>query len=264
MPLLLVLWTVALLTIIASGLQSSGTVSYTLARNAAEHARREAQAEAALNLAVLSLLDRPSLYREQPQTLRYEQTDFKIEIQDELGRIDLNHADAHLLANLFRAVGLASQEAQKLADRIIDWRDPDDLRRLNGAEAREYDEASAAHRPRNGSFQSKDELRLLLGMTPELFRKVEPVLTIHSGKPSIDSRVAPPLARRALIGDSNAIVAEPQSGGSIGHLAGRAFGVCILSAVGEVSLDWTAVIRLTGDAAKTYWLLEWRQEPCNR
>jgi general secretion pathway protein K len=258
LPLLFVLWTVALLAIVAAASQSSSTLSYTLARNAAELARQETQAEAALNLAVFSFLAMPSL----SQTIRYDGVEHKIEIQDELGRIDLNHADGQLLGNLFRVAGMPAQEAQKIADRIIDWRDSDDLRRLNGAEAREYREAGASYLPRNGSFQSRDELRRVLGMTNEMFRKVEPVVTIHSGKPSIDPRAALPLARRALAGDGDAVLGDANPAIPIGSLAGRAFAFCINAPAKEGSLVWQAVIRLTGDPAKPYWLLEWDRRPC--
>lgn len=262
MPLLFVLWTVALLAIIAAASQSSGTVSYTLARNAAEVARQEAQAEAVLNLVVLLLMEGPA--RQQSRTILYDGEEFKVEIQDELGRIDLNHADGRLLVNLFRAVSTAPQEAEKLADRIVDWRDPDDLRRLNGAEAREYREAGLLYGPRNGSFQSKDELRLVLGMTPELFRKVEPALTIHSGKPGIDPRLAPPLVRQTLAGRDRIyeqdISRAPATIG--GAFAGRAFAVCLTSLGKKNPFTWQAVIRLTGDPAKPYWLLEWYRKLC--
>ncbi len=268
MPLLLVLWSLGLLAIIAAAVQSSGTLSYTLARNAAELASQDAQAEAALNLAVLTLLDGRSPARSagRSQTIHYDGTNIEIEVQDELGLIDLNHADSPLLANLFRATGLPQQEAGKIADRILDWRDLDDLRRLNGAEAREYREAAAPHLPRNGSFQSRDELQLVLGMTLQLFRKVEPVLTIHSGKPGIDPRVAPPLVRRALAG-GDAAFEEAAPGvpmGPMGSLAGRAFALCITLPARSAPLTWQAIVRLTDDPAKPYWLLEWSRKHCNR
>jgi general secretion pathway protein K len=268
MPLLFVLWSLGLLAIIAAAAQSSGTLSYALARNAAELASREAQVEAALNLAVLALLDGRASARSigRSQMILYDGANIEIEIQDQLGLIDLNHADGPLLAKLFRAAGLPPQEASKIADRILDWRDPDDLRRLNGAEAREYREAAAPYLPRNESFQSKDELRLVLGVTPELFRKVEPAITIHSGKPGIDPRVAPPLVRRAHLGESHAVVSDPgpvAAARAFTSLAGRAFAICITLPKREDVFTRKAVIRLTGDPFKPYWLLEQSGKGCD-
>lgn len=262
MPLLLVLWTVGLLAIIAAASQSSGTMSYTLARDAAETARLEARAEAALNLAALSLLEGASLQREGnpglTQSIRYEGSKIQVDIQDELGRIDLNHADTQLLAGLFRAVGMPAQEAASIADRIQDWRDPDDLRRLNGAEAREYRASGASHAPRNAGFQVKDELQLVLGITRDIYQKAEPALTIHSGKPGVDRRIAPPLVQRALGGDTGDFTSTVPTGAR----AGRAFALCIKLPAGKDIVTWEAAIRFTGDSIKPYWLLDWDRKPC--
>jgi type II secretory pathway component PulK len=52
-----------------------------------------------------------------------------------------------------------------LAQAIIDWRDEDDFPRLHGAERDDYMKAGARELPRNGPFESVNELRFVRGMT---------------------------------------------------------------------------------------------------
>lgn len=164
MPLLYVLWTVSLLTIIAVASQSSGTLSYRLVRNTADAVQQEAFADAVLNRTVLFLLDERAGERfpvdGSKKSFTFSDIEVAVRIQDEQGRIDINHADRTLLANLFRAASADSQTAEQLADRIVDWRDADKLRRLNGAEQKEYQQAGLSYRPRNGAFLTIDELNL--------------------------------------------------------------------------------------------------------
>lgn len=61
------------------------------------------------------------------------------------------------------------KEADRLADAILDWRDGDDLTRLNGAEGEYYQNRGLPYLPANGSFQSLTEQLLVRGMTPALF-----------------------------------------------------------------------------------------------
>ncbi len=185
MPLAYVIWGIGLLSYIAVSLLWSGNVSYQLARNVTEAAQLEATVEATINRAVLGLLDGRYDRRWRvdgvAQEFSFGGAKVRVAIQDELGRIDLNHADGALLAGLFQSVGLDSFSASRRVDKILDWRDSNGLKRLNGATAQDYRAAGFAYGPRNGPFQSVDELKLVMDMTPELFRRVEPALTVYSG-----------------------------------------------------------------------------------
>ncbi len=114
-----------------------------------------------------------------------------VAIQDESGKIDLNRATPELLQELFESVGMESDNVDDLADAIFDWRDRDDLRRANGAEGADYRRAGLPYGAKNRAFETVDELRLVMGMTPALFARVEPALTVYSGKRGVDPRVAP-------------------------------------------------------------------------
>ena len=275
MALVSVIWGVALLAVIATSFLSAGNVSYRLARNVAERARTDAIAEAAVSRAVLALLDpRPdSRWRADgaAQQFRFEGAQVTLRIQDELGRIDLNHADGALLAGLFRSAGLDAAAAGSLADKVLDWRDASPLKRLDGAKDADYRAAGRDYRPRNGPFQSVDELRLVLGMTPQLFERVAPALTVYSGKQFIDPQVAPREALSALPTMNTESIASllaartqgnaadsPSASASLIH--GRAFSIRaeIEQASGASARE--AVVRLTGDPGKPFWLLSWKSK----
>lgn len=89
---------------------------------------------------------------------------------DESGKIDLNLAPPDVIERVFR-------EHPGVAAAVLDWRDPDDDRRLRGAEAEDY----PGSEPRNGPFRSLEELLMVRGMTAEIFESVKPYLTIAGG-----------------------------------------------------------------------------------
>ena len=147
-----------------------------------------------------------------------------VSIQDEAGKIDLNAAPDELLRGLFLSaewagpdgeiVGLGEREADALVDAIRDFADKDDLRRLNGAEDRDYADAGRPWDAKDAPFEAVEELQQVLGMTPPLYRAVAPALTVHSGSKGIDTTSAPLAVLLALPG-SDAAAADA-------HLAARA------------------------------------------
>ena len=271
MALVSVIWAVALLAIIAVSILWTDNTSAHLARNGFDLARIEAIAEAAVSRAALAILaPRPEArWRVDgtPYDFSFDGTPMVLAIQDELGRIDLNRADGPVIAALLQSAGLDAQAAASLTDKILDWRDASPAKRLNGAKDRDYREAGLGYRPRNGPFQNLDELKLVIGMTPELFSRIEPALTIYSGKQFVDPGVAPRQVLLALpaMDDSkvaNVIAARTgQFSGAATMLptAGRAFAVAMRIERPEGSVAREAVIRMTDDPARPFWILSWRR-----
>jgi len=277
MAIVSVLWSIGLLTILAVSLLWNGNVSYRLARNSFDTANIEAMAEAIINRAVLGVSDgRPDRrWRTDgvAQNFEFGGIPVKIFVQDELGRIDLNHADAGLLAGLFRSAGLDPEPASGMVDKVLDWREPGNLTHLNGAKANDYRSAGYGNLPRSGPFQSVDELLLVMGMSRGLFKRIEPALTVYSGRQFVDPQVAPREALLALPAMDSARVsaimaarsdpATSQAPGSSSAassppLPGRAFAIRAEfgGSMGVVAHE--AVIRLTGDPAQPYWVLNWK------
>jgi general secretion pathway protein K len=274
MAIVYVLWGVALLSSMAISLLSTGNVSHHLSRHGLQAAQADAMAEAAVSRAVLALLDRRPERRWRvdgvPQDFVFAGATLRIAIQDELGRIDLNQADQSLLAGLLRSAGLDAQAASSLVDKILDWRDSNPGRRLNGAKDRDYRAAGFAYGPRNGPFQSVEELRLVMGMTSELFQRVAPALTVYSGRQFLDPQFAPREALLAMPGTTPSAVSAVLAGrvgqgrgGTIEPivaLSGRAFSIRTeLPGPGGIVVR-EAVVRLTDHPLQPYWLLSWRMK----
>ena len=56
-----------------------------------------------------------------------------------------------------------------MVDSILDWRDPDELKRGHGAENDYYRKRRPPYTAKNGFFDSPEELLLVRGMTADLF-----------------------------------------------------------------------------------------------
>ncbi len=202
--LLIVLWIVTLLGVIAGSFVLSIRTEVALARNLTESARARAAAMAGAELAVQGILNPEASQRWRVDGSVYQAvfsgTELRIAVADETGKIDLNTAPEVLLEGLLRAVELEPEERARLVDAIEDWKDANTLRRLNGAEDEDYQTAGLPYGPKNGKFENVEELLLVLGMTPALYRKLESALTVHSRKARINTAVAPPLVLLAQPG----------------------------------------------------------------
>jgi general secretion pathway protein K len=193
--LIIVLWMLALLTVIANSMMFSLQSEIQVAGNQLAAARVEAAADAAVYKAIRELT-RPitDTQRWQGNGLTHDwsfgDVAMRVTILDEAGKIDINTAPENLLSSMFRSLGGDEGMANSLADTIADWRDPDDLRRLHGAEKEDYIAAGKDFVPRNVNFEAIDELRLVLGMSEELYWRVVPLVTVHSGQTGVASAVA--------------------------------------------------------------------------
>ena len=75
---------------------------------------------------------------------------------------------------LLTAVGLDKQARDTINDSLQDWKDADDLRRINGAESEDYYlKLPVPYRARNGPLQDTAELLQIRGVTREIYQGVE-------------------------------------------------------------------------------------------
>jgi type II secretory pathway component PulK len=114
--------------------------------------------------------------------------------------LDLNEANEEMLRQFF-AQGLEVDyaEADRITQAILDWRDEDDLPRINGGEREQYLEEEMLVFPPNRDFTDIDELRHVMGMTPEIFASAAPYLTLI-GSDEINVNSAPEPVLNALPG----------------------------------------------------------------
>jgi general secretion pathway protein K len=183
---LLVLWVVAMLSVLLGSFALIARTELTQSRHLFDTTRARYAAEAGLDLAVYELRKNDPMMRwvgdGRPYSFGFGDADVEVKITDDSGKIDLNAPNEQMLTNLFTARGLDPDRAQGLAAAIKDWIDPDDDTTLNGAELAQYKSAGLSYGPRNAPFDTVLELQQVLGMNYELFSKIEPALTIYSGQ----------------------------------------------------------------------------------
>ena len=210
--LVLVLWLTILLTVIAGGFAYSMRSEALAARNGVSLAQARAFADGAVQRAVLELM-RPrgvaDVWSANGQIHAWDDGGARIAVSavDESGKIDLNTASDALLRGLLQtAGGLDPDVAARLVDAIADWKDPDELRRPNGAEAADYQAAGLPYKPANAPFETVAELQRVLGMTPALYARLADSLTVHTRQPGINPVFASRTALLALPGATTEIV----------------------------------------------------------
>ena len=92
-----------------------------------------------------------------------------VNIQDESGKINVNSASEEQLLALALAVGIPESDASTIAQSIMDWRDTDDERLMNGAETEYYQSLKMPYAAKNGRIDAPEELLLIRGVTPEYY-----------------------------------------------------------------------------------------------
>jgi general secretion pathway protein K len=283
LALVTVLWGLIILAVIAGAMLSAVRVSSRLAATILSRAQADALAEAGLQQAVLGLLDRRGDHRWRvdgvPRTVSFAGTELTVSIWDEYGKIDLNNCNRDLLQGLLASTGLDGAALDALVDKILDWRETGSLKRLNGAKDDDYQAAGYDYHPRQGPFQTIDELKLVMEMTPELFERLRPALTVYSQKRTFNALTAPREALLALPGmtpvAADTLIAtrsvqapnEPGSGPVVAGVIDPAIATAgwpftMRVEVGGPGGRFTreTVIRLTGDPEHPYWLLARRDE----
>lgn len=211
--LVLVLWVITLLAVIAGNFAFSMRGEAQITRNLLSTAQARAQADAGVQRAWFELMKPPTdTERWQGNGVAHELlldgVTLRVTIQDESGKIDLNFASDALLKGLFISVGMSEEASAALLDAVLDWRDADHLKRLHGAEDEDYRAAGKSYGPSNSPFETVDELQRVLGMTPELYLKLAPALTVYSRQPGVNTAVATREVLLAIPGVNAAMVEQ--------------------------------------------------------
>lgn len=99
----------------------------------------------------------------------YGQGQFEVKIGNETGKININGANESVLKMMLKGFDLEGQQESIIVDSIIDWRDKNNLHRINGAEDDYYRSLPEPYECKDGYFDSVEELLMVRGMTPEIF-----------------------------------------------------------------------------------------------
>ncbi|MDX9715692.1 MAG: type II secretion system protein GspK [Dissulfurispiraceae bacterium] len=178
--LMLVLWALVLLTIMVTEFAYSMKTEVTSTRNFKEGAEMYYAAMAALNLAKAEILDRNNnTYLDKSGRLVFGEkgperssiignTEYSYEIIDEDRKLNINSASSEQIRYVLKESGIEDSVLDMLVDSIMDWKDADNLLRLNGAEDEYYGSLTKPYSCKDDLFDSIDELILVNGFKPEM------------------------------------------------------------------------------------------------
>lgn len=208
--LLLILWALALLGTLALGFSFSMRTEAQAARNGIDDTRAYFQARTGVQRAAVLLSTLPP-----DNVLRMEiggkegDASYEVRVENESGRVDINLVPEGVLLEILKIGGLPEEEAERVRDAVLDWRDPDDTPRPRGAEAPDYAQLPEPVVPRNGKILAVEELRYVKGVTPEFFRRfLSRVFTVHGNSPRVNFLRAPEIVLRSLPGVSSEAAAR--------------------------------------------------------
>ncbi len=124
----------------------------------------------------------------------------------DLGRqLNLNRMSEEQLRTFFAFVLGNFSKADVLSQTIADWRDLDDDKRPSGEERDGYLKKGLLALPANGPFRQVAELRMVAGMTQEIYEAVAPYLTTY-GDGTVNLNTAPTPVLRAMPGMTDAVL----------------------------------------------------------
>ena len=281
--LVLVLWILLLVTISTGAYTLTARMDQLEAHTILSGTQARLAAEAGINFAVLSLRDPDELARlvpdGRPYSMNFEGMVVEVRVTDERGKLDINSAAEESFINLFTANGVDVTDAEYLAAAMAEWADPDEIERASGAELPAYESAGLAVGPANRSFAMTEELLQVLGMSWELYSRIAPGISVHSGANIPDPAYAPPEALLALPDmtseDAVNFVAERHSqeslsdmnltlpNGEVAMARGRGLTYSILAKATLPNGIWDqveATVRLGGNAqGAPYRILRWTE-----
>jgi general secretion pathway protein K len=251
--LLIVLWTLVLLTLLETQLVKMGRGETQLAANLRGAAIAEAAADGAVEEAIFHLLDTSSrrwIADGSVHLIRGPRTVVEVRVEDEAGKVNPNIASEGLLRALLRLIGADADTAASLTKAIVD-------RRTKSAEPGSTDAkaaqgtAGASDEPPGALFESVDELGEIPGMTAELVAGLRPHLSVYTKTDPLRSTADPVVA--TAIRDSGSTASATDGG-----VLQIASIIAVARGPDGARFARRAVIRLSGDVKNRPWkVLEW-------
>lgn len=171
--LIVVLWTLIMIGYLAGDYLVHNRSKAGAALNLMNDFRRENIVESLVHLVATDTW-KAGLNSYKSQTwvdISVEGVAVKFRLDDEGSRINVNLADDETVRKAVVDImaGVDPENADSLADAILDWRDANDLVRVNGAEKNWYEIQGLKNAPANGFFKTVTELLMVKGMTPKIF-----------------------------------------------------------------------------------------------
>lgn len=227
--LVAVMWIVAALSLLATSLAATTRADVQTAQGTRAFAEVAALGDAAIELAALAMRAKPPpVARRTQQAFEFDGRHVEVVMSPVGGFVSLNGASEALLRDLFMTgAGVERAVAETLAARVIDWRDSDVAALPMGAEDEAYEAAGVRFRTRGGSFESPEDLLQVLGVSFDIYDKIQSCLTVYGGSAGVD-----PLAASL---DVLTILA--------GGARSRAEAIMVARDAGEPNIDMTALVQ---------------------
>lgn len=199
MALIIVLWMLVVMTAMALAFSGKVRSEILLTANFYNQAKAISLAESGiwrgaamiLNRAVAANNGNPIDLDGSIYSLDSELGQLQVSLQSCNGLVDLNRAPPEIITSLLQTLNIPVETTDIIVDSLLDWRDEDDIKHLNGAERTEYLALGLDYGPKNGLMNSTSELARVNGVTAEVYRALKSMVTVHSGQPRIDIHTAP-------------------------------------------------------------------------
>ncbi len=195
--LLIVLWSVVLLALLATGITAAGRSDVQLAANIRHAATAQAAADAGVAMAVFHVSDAPAQAWAADNAARpvaFGAYAITLRIADEARKVNPNFAPPDLLTKLLAASGADPARAADIAQAIINWH----AAGAHDIVVLQYRNAGMPAAPDGTPFRTLDELGLVIGMTPDLLARLRPHLSVYAEGP-FNFDQADPVVRSALL-----------------------------------------------------------------
>ena len=182
--IVIVLWVVMVLSLLISGFAFTMHVETQVASFARKELKAEMLARSGIEVAKMQLI----LHQQSSTDAGFDALNqdwatneilyvdhplgdgiYNVKITDEEAKIPINTVTDLQLKRLLGLLGVDPFDADIIVDSILDWREPGDLARLNGAKNDYYQSLSPSYRAKNAPLDRVEELLLVRGVTPELY-----------------------------------------------------------------------------------------------
>lgn len=249
--LVVVLWTVALLSLFVGSLSRAARIESRWASFDGKQAKAAVIAESGMWVALSAAL---SSGPERPLTFVVEVGAGAAEVRVEpvSARLNLNAADPAVLAALLGDSTSSTVERSELAARIVDWRDADSERGDGGFEDADYAASTSGGAAKDAPFYTVDELRAVAGIDEAAYRRIAPFLTVFGSEPGVDVRFARQDLAQLLGAGRGPGADEPVLLPTVGIMSIKGVGTFEDVRAGEI-----AVVYLTGNSTRPYEILSW-------
>jgi general secretion pathway protein K len=189
--LLMVLWVTAILAVIALEFSFAMRTEVNIARHYKEQTELHARAEGGIQRAIVEMIYKQDARIQQlrktmktegfpPEQeewvadgrvypLPFDKGKCDVRMMSEGGKVNINVVSEIALRKIVGQLGLEGETRDVVVDSILDWRDPDDFYRINGAENDYYQSLKEPYKCKNGILDSIEELLLVRGVTQDLF-----------------------------------------------------------------------------------------------